>query len=364
LPARLLLLTATNDEIVPAWLGDHDRPWLRDLLTESAAFAGRPFATLAAHWRTTPRDPRAGPRLGIARHVLRRLLLRTANPPARTTLRQQLFAAAAALPRDAALAAVARRHGLDAGTLADDLFADLPHARRVVWPEPPPEPAWFARLANLSIAQSLLRHASAAELELDGASRAVLRTAWLHGAPFAIDAGPAVRLRWRTPGPGRLGGLAAIAPVLPWARRFELRAHCLVRGVAGTFVLSTGDPLLPGPEPRAFDSELERTFARDFAALAPDRPLHREPRPLVVAGRLCFPDFAIRGAGDDPWLLEIAGLRDRRALPHKLAALAEPRYLLCLPSRLVPPAFTDHPRVVPFARRVDANAVLARLTRP
>lgn len=364
MPARLLLLTATGDELVPTWLTDHDRPWLRDVLGEAAAFAGQPFAALARHWRTAPRDPRPGRRLAIARHVLQRLLRRTAAPPTMTRLRQRLFTAAATMPRDDAFAAVAREHGLDPRSLANELFADLPHARRIVWPTPPPEPAWFALLTNLAIAQSLLRHATTADLELDGASRTVLKTAWLHGASFAIDADPHVRLRWRAR-TERRGALAAIAPVLPWARRFVLRAHCRIGEHRGTFVLATGDPILPGPEPRRFDSALEHTFANEFATLVPGGALHREPRPLVVDGRLCFPDFALHAPGGEQWLVEIAGLRDRRALPHKLAALAAvPHYVLCLPKVLVPADFTDHPRIVPFTRRVDVGDVLTRIRRP
>lgn len=37
LPTALLCFSQTEGELVPAWLSDRDRPWLRDLLDESAA---------------------------------------------------------------------------------------------------------------------------------------------------------------------------------------------------------------------------------------------------------------------------------------------------------------------------------------
>lgn len=363
LPRRLLPLTVVGSELVPAWFTDRDRPWLRDLLATSEAFAGRPFDELARAWRRWGDDPRSGRRAPIARFVLARLLTRRATTPARTAVRQELFAAAAVIPREQALASVAARHGFAADQLVDRLFDDLPHARSVAWPDPPPEPTWLGLLTNLSIARGLLRHARAAELELHGASRAVLRSAWLHGDCFVCNAGSGFRLRWRATHRGPARGLAAIAPVLPWARRFVLRAHCQALGLDGTFVLTTGDPILPGAEPRHFDSDLERTFATEWAT-ASCLDLRREPHPVVVEGRLHFPDFAITDALGDEWLLEIAGLRDRRALPHRLAVLAAmPRYVLCLPRRLVPADFAGHPRIVPFARRVRAHDVCRALRR-
>jgi predicted nuclease of restriction endonuclease-like RecB superfamily len=348
--------------VVPPWLSDRDRPWLRDLLCEAEAMHGRPFAELQRRWRQRETDPRAGPRLTIARHVLQRLLLCQTKAPRMATIRRELFAAAANVPRDEAVARVAAHHGTTPTALLADLFVDLPHARRLVWPNPPLAPADVLLAANLAIGKGMLVRAEAATLRLEGAARAVLRTAWLHGGAFTIEgeAGDAVHLRWRLPDRRSARALAATVPMLPWAHRYRLTAHCRIGGLAGTFVLATGDPILPGPEPRAFDSELERTFALDAAARAPQWELLREPIPLVTAGQPCFPDFALRHRDTgERWLLEIAGLRDRRALAHKLAALtAVPRYVLCLPRRAVPAEWRGHPRIVPFGRRVEVASVL------
>lgn len=74
---------------------------------------------------------------------------------------------------------------------------------------------------------------------------------------------------------------------------------------------------------------------------------------------LAFPDFALVRPGRPTWLCEIAGLRDRTALPAKLALLEHPRLVLCLPERAVPAERRGHPRVVPFRRSVDVAAVLS-----
>jgi predicted nuclease of restriction endonuclease-like RecB superfamily len=298
--------------------------------------------------------------------VLRALLRHGTGPRRMTAIRQQLFAAATGgAGREQALASVAAAHGLSATALARELFADLPHERRVVWPQTL-EPAWFSLVANRAIAQSLLVQADAATLFLAGASRALLRTAWLLGTGLALEGMTAdgVRLRWRRGEAGRSArSLAALVCLLPWSRRYRLRARCAVLGLEGTFVLTTGDPILPGPEPRRFDSKLERDFARDFATAAPDWDLLREPVPVAIAGGLAFPDFELRKrASPGRWLLEIAGLRDPSALAGRLALLAaEPRYVLCVPRRLVPVEWTGHPRLVPFSRRVAVPDVLARV---
>ncbi|MEO6597507.1 MAG: DUF790 family protein [Planctomycetota bacterium] len=369
LPARLLSLTLADGELVPEWFSDRDRPWLRDLLHEAEAAAGLPLARIEQRWRRSDPDPRAGSRLAVAQYVLCALLRGAAKRPRLTAIRQELFAAAASgLEREEALHQVATAHRRPPDRLAAELFADLPHARVVVWPDLAPEPSRFALLANRAIAQGVIVHASSASLQLLGASRTLLRTAWLHGTGLSVTRidGAGVLLHWRRESGGRRGArsLAALVPLLPWTRRYLLRARCVVGGHAGTLVLTTGDAILPGPEPRRFDSELERRFEQDFAAGASDWQLLREPVPIAVGDGLAFPDFELRcRRTGQRWLLEIAGLRDRAALPGKLALLNhEPGYLLCLPRRFVPTAWSGHPRIVPFGRRVAADDVLARLT--
>ncbi|MCA8976839.1 MAG: hypothetical protein KDC98_19105, partial [Planctomycetes bacterium] len=89
----------------------------------------------------------------------------------------------------------------------------------------------------------------------------------------------------------------------------------------------------------------------------------REAVPVRLPGSrgLAFPDFELRREGSaERWLCEIAGLRDRAALPAKLLLLdADPRLLLCIAERAIPAALRAHPRLLPFRRRVDVARVLA-----
>ncbi len=362
---------------MPAWLSDRDRPWLRDLLQEATAATGRPIAALAERWRSSVADPRAGRRAAIAQHVVLALLRAEAEPPRMVAVRQDLFRlAATGISHDDAVANAAHRHGLSPNQLMAQLFADLPGERTVHWPTPP-DASRVLLLANLALVQGLLLHARTASLSLRGAARAVLRTAWLHGAGLKVEAVDQERahLTWRAgPGPRGTRSLATLTPLLPWAQQYELRAECAVRHERGTLVLATGDPILPGPEPRLFDSGLERDFVRDFAAIARDWQLLREPVPIALGGApgsapssglgLAFPDFEVCHLPDGSrWLLELAGLREPKALPAKLALLSHPRCVLCLPDAHIPADLRAHPRIVAFRRRVDASVVRGVLQR-
>lgn len=367
LPTRLLSFTVADGELVPAWLSERDRPWLRDLLLDAEAFVGKPIGELTARWRHGDPDPRAGRRHGIATHVLSTWLRRAAGRRPMTVMRQELFQLAAqGVQRDEALSAVASRHDLGTRELADHLFADLPDNRPVRWPEPRPEPSQLAWSANRALIQGMLLHAGSAEIALRGAARAIMRTVWLLGGSLKVTGTSprGVAITWHGgDSPSSARTLAAVVPLLPWADRYLLRATCEVRGERGLVVLSTGDPILPGPEPQLYDSALERRFAREFAALAPRWQLLREPVPIAIDDGLAFPDFELRRRdGSSRWLCEIAGLRDLAALPRKLALLAaHKRLLLCLPRRHVPEPLRDHPRIVAFDRFVDPRLVLAAI---
>lgn len=358
LPTRLLSYTAADGELVPAWLSERDRPWLRDLVGDAEAFAGRPVGELALRWQRSEPDPRAGRRWPIAAHVLVHWLRRAAQNPPMSHLRQQVFALAAAGADAAqAFATVARRQQLDAAELARTLYADLPHNRIVRWPDPAPDLSHLMWSANLALARGMLRHAVAAEIKLRGAARTLLKTAWLLGVTPTVstDAAGTTTATWRRGRNGRatriLGSLLAL---LPWAERYRLRATCQIGVDRGDLVVGTGDAILPGPEPRLYDSHLERVFANDFRRGMPGWTLLREPAALETEQGLAFPDFELRPPGGaTPWLCELAGLRDPGHLPAKLALLtAHDRLVLCLPERAVPDALRGHARVVPFRRRV------------
>ncbi|MFO1077291.1 MAG: DUF790 family protein [Planctomycetota bacterium] len=369
LPERLCRWTTADGEFVPAWLSDRDRPWLRDLVEHARGAVGGTVAAMRQRLRGSEPDPRAGQRQRAAAFVLEAWLAAAASGPARVDARRALFELRArGAPVEVAYREVAATFRASSAELEATLFADLPDQRRVRWPEPAPEPGRLLLAANTAMVRGLLRHAEAAELRLWGGARTVMRTAWLLGAhaEFAAGADQATTLRFLEAATGgRPHVTAALVQLLPWTQRFRLVARCRIAGQQGRLVLATGDPLLPAPEPRRFDSRLERAFAADFAEIRPGWRLVREPAPLQLAGGLAFPDFGIvpdLGACA-PWWCEIAGLRDERALPQKLALLAHPRAVLCLPRRAVPPELQMHPRLVAFGARVPVAAVAAVIER-
>ena len=356
--------TIADGELVPAWLGDRDRPWLRDLLDEAASYVGQPLARLLSRWRHSDVDPRAGVRQAPAAHVLASWLRRSARGPARSAARRELFRRRAlGADREQALQQLARRLGIAASELAGSLFADLPEHRLICWPQPAPDPTNLALATNTSMVRCLIGHAHRIELHLLGACRALLRTAWLQGANLQTvghSDGSASSLWQRDTSPGNARAIASLLPLLPWCHRYRLTADCQIRADRGCLVLSTGDAILPGPEPKQYDSQLERNFARDFARARPDWLLLRESVPVTTAHGLAFPDFTlIPPAGQHTWLCEIAGLRDANALPAKLALLEHPRIVLCLPERALPTGHRRHGHIVPFRRRVPVERVLA-----
>jgi predicted nuclease of restriction endonuclease-like RecB superfamily len=315
-------------------------------------------------WRLSETDARAGAALAMARHALLAIVRRAAPRPTLPGRARALVFSAVARGESAAAALHRAAAELDVppGGLRAQLFADLPGERPMRLP--PLHTASFALAVNRALAQGLLSTAESAALALRGAARAVLRTAWLHGSGLEVAAidGHDVRLCWRADGTARRSrALAAILPVLPWSRQFELRAACRPAGRRLQLVLGSADPILPGAEPRCFDSALEARFASAFIRIAPHWQCLREPAPALVDTELVFPDFELRRGDGEGWLLEIAGLRRADALAGKLRALAAlPRLVLCVPRASMPPGFA-HARVIPFARRVDAGLVLQRL---
>lgn len=359
--------TIVDGELVPDWLGIADVPWLRELLLQARAFDGEPFAALAAAWRHGDVPPRAGARWRSVLATLRVLLLprdeRRRIASVARPLRAAVFAAAArGGSRADAMAAGAASSGLSVAAVEAALFADVEAPSRLRWPAEL-DADGLRRAANGRFAAALLATANEARLVLHGASRAVLRTAWLHGASFQLEAPPTQRgrelaadLRWRASAGDAHAGrrLASVLPVLPWARRFELRAACRWRGQRATVVLSSLDALPVGAAPVPFDSVLERDVADALTrAFAPrGGQLVREPAPVPCGEQLAFPDFELTvPGGATAWWLEVAGLRDPSTLPGKLQLLANlPNYVLCVPRARCRAEWIAHPRVVPFAR--------------
>jgi hypothetical protein len=216
---------------------------------------------------------------------------RVESPVPPREARAALFMAAGRFPtdaRDVVTARCAGELGVSPAALLGSLFADLPSERIAISP-PSLDPGDVVLRANLALAQGLLARAYSVRIAVDGNARAVVRHAALRGLICSVmrDAGDDLA-RIELSGPFALfqrtllygRALGAVMPVLAWTRRFKLEATCDIRGRRAVVTLATGDPIFPSSEPRRFDSRLEERFARDFARLAPDWAIVREPEPI------------------------------------------------------------------------------------
>jgi len=381
LPANLLSCEFRGSAAIPRFVSEADRPWIRALIDECDRFAGRPIRELEARLRDpapgTPDDKRrlvAHLLLGMARSRVE-----SSVPPREA--RAALFMASGRSPaeaRDAVIARCAGELGVSPAGLMGSLFADLPSERIAVSP-PSLDPGDVALRANLALAQGLLARAYSVRIALEGNARAVGRHAALRGLICSAtrDAGDDLA-RIELSGPFALfrrtllygRALGAVVPVLAWTRRFKLEATCDIRGRRALVTLASGDPIFPSSEPRRFDSRLEERFARDFARLARDWAIVREPEPVDAGGHLFFPDFAVHPRLDPSrrWFVEIVGFWTPEYIANKLERLRRAHIsnlVICIDAErnVGDSDVPSNAAVVRYRRRVDAPKVLEIVAR-
>jgi predicted nuclease of restriction endonuclease-like RecB superfamily len=297
------------------------------------------------------------------------------SPVAPREARARLFTAAAAEGRQVG-PAVAAEIGLTHAELMGALFADLRGERIVTPPDSLMSPEELAQRCNLALVQGLLERSAAVSVGLRGDAQAIVRLARRRGLICQVGASPDHELLLELSGPlvlfrgtllyGR--ALGALVGGLGSCDRFELRATCILRGRQLSLALRTGDPISPPLSSRGLDGKLELRFMRDFLGLTLDWDVLADPAPVGVDGTWIFPDFAIVHR-DNParrWLLEVAGFWTPDYVRQRLALLEASRLdrlILCVDRdrNCSPDELPEHPRVIPYKRRVDAAAVLAIL---
>lgn len=366
--------------LTPRYFTRADRPWLRALLDERERFVG----ATRGRWKQRLREglPVYAPKskLKVALRVLDRLARdRSQHAATARAIRARLFKEAAAAPeRAVAWSRTAAALGLTETAVREGLFADLPDERQLAPLGDPVGPDDVALLCNADVVASLLARALRVRAYLRGKVRAVVRHAKLVGLLCHVTpSAPGEDILLEISGPFALfrhtsvygRALASLVPRLVYCERFRLEADCVMGDQdvrLARLIIRPGDPLLPGRELNAFDSQLERRFARAFAKLAPAWDIVREPVAINAGASLVFPDFELRHrASGVTWLLEIVGYWTADYVARKLAALREARIenlILCLDearacgeSEL---AGIDA-NVVRFRRTVDAAKVLA-----
>jgi predicted nuclease of restriction endonuclease-like RecB superfamily len=379
-PEDLIRFSLQGEEVVPHYLLERDHPWLRTLLELYHRYEGRTRRELAERMAEPLGGRAPQEKVKVAAHVLDRIWrFESAAEIAPRKARAALFGAAAgAGDRAEALREACAALGVAAPALERSLFADLPDEKIVTPPPVEPSPATLAQRANLALVSGMLRRADCVRIEAEGNVRPIFRLAKLRGLLCALHAEEGKKEQLEISGPFALfrrtlvygRALATLVPAMAWCGHAVLRASCLLgpNGSSRTLVVRAGDPLFPSAEPKAFDSRLERVFATDFARLAPDWDVVREPRPLRAGGTLVFPDFELVHRLDPRrrWLLEIVGFWTPDYIEKKLAALRDigaseaPRLILCLDEERNCAADDLPPNaaVVRFRRRVDAADVL------
>jgi len=278
--------------------------------------------------------------------------------------------------RSDVIAAVAERFGISAAETNETMFSDLPMERRLILPDPIPDPHSLAMQTNLALAQGLLNVASEITVELYGGARAVVRQVHLRRLLCTAEPLNSEGVQLKISGAFSLfrhttmygHALASILPLLLWCERFDLMARCVLRGRKVDAHLSSRDPIARGQSPQQYDSRIEERFARDFAKTSLDWDLVREPEPFEAGGTLIFPDFAILHRRDTSkrFLLEIVGFWTPDYLTEKLRRLREltrTPLILCINRALncSDGELPVHSRIVWFQKWIEPDEAVAAI---
>ncbi len=382
LPISHIQVRIDGNKATPVWLGTEDHQWLRTLVADFARLDGKKYRDVLSFLQEPARvySP-PGKRL-MAIWMLHRMCARQSPPFDCGRLREEIVVQAQRT-RDAGrfrrpdvIASVAQQFGISAAELIECMFSDLPMERRLVLPEPIPDPHSLAMQTNLALAQGLLNLASEVTIELCGGARAVVRQVHLRRLLCTIERAESEKLFLRISGAFSLfrhttmygHALASILPLLLWCDRFDLIARCMIRGREVNAHLNSRDPIARSQPPRQFDSRIEAWFARDFAKESLDWDLIREPEPLEAGDTLIFPDFALihRRDASRRFLLEIVGFWTPDYLREKLGRLRQlsgTPLILCINRALNCGAgdLPAHARMVWFKKRIVPRDVLAAM---
>jgi uncharacterized protein len=382
LPASRIQVHINGNKATPIWLGSEDHVWLRALISDFARLEGKHQRDVLLFLQEASKVPAPPGKRRMALWMLQNMCARQQPSFNAINLRETIVLDAQCarnsgqFDRSSVIAASAKLLGISPIEIDELLFADLPMERRLILPNPIPDPHSLATLTNLALAQGLLNAASEITIELYGGARAVVRQVHLRRLLCTVEHAQTEGVRLHISGTFSLfhhttmygQALASILPLLSWCDRFNLIARCVLWGREVNTHLCSSDPIARREPPRQYDSQVEERFARDFAKASLDWDLVREPEPIEACGTLMFPDFAVihRRNASKRFLLEIVGfwtpgyLREKLERLHHLhgtpLVLCINRTLNCGDGEL--PA---HARIVWFHKKIDPAAVLAAI---
>ena len=380
LPAKLLSYSARAGAIVPHYLTARDEVWVREVLGELDAFAGKTarevdvaFEAVGGRACANGAAPRAV--AGLRRVCSRIWGLRTEALIRPSLARRVVFELAAkTASRAEAIDDAARSLGVSSEALVASLFADRPNARRLVSPAVVPSSAEIVGLYNLALVQGLLLSATDVTVHARSHVRSVVRFAKLKGLLCTYDAdahglrihlsGPLSVLRHTT----KYGiALAAFLPSVIATPGWSLEARCEHQGASRRLVASAADPIASTHAlPRDVDSAVERCLLRDIRRLGSTWTMARETTAIRAGGRVFFPDFTLTREGHRV-LVEIVGYYTPEYLASKLRTLREAGLtdiVVCVDETLACDSKdVVAPEVLRYRKRVDAKALLAAAER-
>lgn len=380
LPTRLLSYRRSEDGAIhPTWLTARDEVWLRELVAEAEASAGR--RSDDADERILERVAPLALRHGSARRVVeavwtierRRWKSRIDAPLPPERLREVVFDLAVGRTRADCLALAGATLGIAVDAILPALFADRAGARRLVPPEARASPASLVELYNLALAQALLARSTAIVALVRANMRAVIGYAKLHRLMANFDENAEGVTRVSISGPLALfhdtlkygRALATWLPSLIATPGWSLVAR-VVLGDETLRLALDGDAPLPRTHAmaRAHDSALEARFEKDVRRLSTSWMIAREGGVVRVGQRTFYPDFVLV-SGERKVLVEVVGFWTPEYLAEKSALLrgATVPIVLCVDERHAHRELAADPRIVLFRKTIDAAAVVAACER-
>ena len=389
LPSDLLFSHKRGAQIYPRFLRREQQVWAEQVLTLIGEHHHRSRGELQAALRALEGD---SPDYRIVRGFAH-LALNAAEFTLATgeiepeALRRELFTLAAErggygeTQARQVLEAVAPRYQLEAETLREALYADLPeHHVLTVLPDFTPET--LINRYNLAQAQVLLYSALylplTAHRNCAGEYRRLFRHLKFHGLMYAVEGHLDDGYQIYVDGPASLFKqtrkyglqMAVFLPALLRVSRWEMEAVLQRDDQELRYRLDSQSPLKPlGVALPTYDSLLEERFVHRWEKLATPWALEREVEIVDLKGTVFVPDFALRHADGRIAHVEIMGFWHPDYLRRKLDKLrraAMPDLIVAVSERLNVGAddFRDIPGPVLFFKgKLEPRAVLEALER-
>lgn len=279
------------------------------------------------------------------------------------------------------LEAIAPRYQLEAETLREALYADLPE-NHLLTALPDFAPEQLVDRYNLAQAQGLLYSALCLRLtahrNVPGEYRRLFQHLKFHGLMYAVEGNLDDGYQIYVDGPASLFKqtrkyglqMAIFLPALLRVSRWEMEAVLRRDDRDISYRVDSQSPLKPlTAAPPAYDSLLEEHFARRWEKLDTPWILEREVEIVDLKGTVFVPDFALRHPDGRVAHVEIMGFWHPDYLRRKLDKLrraAMPDLIVAVSERLNVGAddFRDVPGPVLFFKgKLEPRAVLECLER-